>query len=427
MKIHAEPKTRTPSRDRAAPVPNTLAHQAQLRQALHRAGVQPRLEIGAVNDPLEREADAAAERVMRMTELTASGAGGEGNLVQRSAASTTTPASPQLESSLNSLNSGGKPLEPSTRAFFEPRFGQDFSRVRLHTDDNAAEMADSLNAKAFTLGNDIAFAANTPASRNLLGHELAHVVQQRGLGSGAVRGKSIQRQSKKEPQKEKKVLVIRIVNSFDSPLGIKGYDQDAQKALSEAVATELGPIIAPNEVRVEMGKSSITSDGGSREIVVHLVEPTISTNAITEILKKSGIEPTEETLSRIVGNLSGEKGQYAGYSSKRGAIFVPIGSIFRSLGELGLFEGPEGIAKARKTMGVAISRMVLHEIGHDFGLEHTTDKNKKSVISNPQHIMDFKLNLSTETTIKDLKAMTFTPEEIEKLRKNMDQYLRSGK
>ena len=211
MKTHAELKACTPSRSQAAPVPNTLAHQAQLRSALLRAGVQPRLEIGAVNDPLEREADAAAERVMRMPEppSPASGAGGEGktNIIQSKAspAPTTTEASPQLESSLNSLNSGGVPLDASSRAFFEPRFGQDFSQVRLHTDDNAAQMADSLSAKAFTLGNDIAFAANsysvdTPAGKNLLGHELAHVVQQREMGGNSPRANRVQRRSANERQ-----------------------------------------------------------------------------------------------------------------------------------------------------------------------------------------------------------------------------------
>ncbi len=187
MKTHADPKTQTPSRTPATPLPNALTHQAQLRNALLRAGVQPRLEIGAVNDPLEREADATAERVMPMPSQAA-----QANLVQTKASPTsTTQLSPQLESSLNSLNSGGTPLDATTRAFFEPRFGQDFSQARLHTDANAAQMAESLNAKAFTLGKDIAFganqySANTTKGRGLLGHELAHVVQQTAVVSPRV-------------------------------------------------------------------------------------------------------------------------------------------------------------------------------------------------------------------------------------------------
>ena len=196
MKTHAEAKTAQPSsRAHATPVSNALSHQAQYRQALLRAGVQPRLEIGAVNDPLEREADVAAKRVMQMSEPRAP----QGNLVQSKAqAAPTTPASPRLESGLNSLNGGGAPLDTSSRAFFEPRFGQDFSQVRIHTGANAAQMNESLNAKAFTLGNNIAFApnqysANTSTGRNLLGHELAHVVQQQSLNGGVVQGQWVQR------------------------------------------------------------------------------------------------------------------------------------------------------------------------------------------------------------------------------------------
>ena len=213
MKTHAEAKPQTPARHYATPAPNALAHQAQLRGALLRAGVQPRLEIGAVNDPLEREADTVAERVMRMPDIESIPVDIDGGLVspeppkspighvkaKASSASASTQTSPQLEYSLNSLNSGGTPLDASSRAFFEPRFGQDFSQVRLHTDAHAARMADSLHARAFTLGSSIAFAANsysfnTTAGRNLLGHELAHVVQQQCIGANSLQIKLVQRQ-----------------------------------------------------------------------------------------------------------------------------------------------------------------------------------------------------------------------------------------
>jgi hypothetical protein len=218
------------------PVPNALAHQAQLRHALLRAGVQPRLTIGAVNDPLEREADAAAERVMRMPEFpspaSGRGARGEETLIQTKPAAATSHASPQLESSLNSLNSGGTPLDTANRAFFEPRFGQDFSRVRLHTDDNAARMADALNAKAFTLGNDIAFAANqysgnTSACKNLLGHELAHVVQT----------KLVQRQSNdREEEISPSVLSSNIPVEEDPTEDMRHYTgADNSSALQENI------------------------------------------------------------------------------------------------------------------------------------------------------------------------------------------------
>jgi hypothetical protein len=80
------------------------------------------------------------------------------------------------------LKSPGQPLDPATRNFFELRFGHDFSRVRVHTDDRAASSARAVNAAAYTVGNDVVFDSNhRPAdgkSRQLVAHELAHVVQQ---------------------------------------------------------------------------------------------------------------------------------------------------------------------------------------------------------------------------------------------------------
>jgi hypothetical protein len=88
------------------------------------------------------------------------------------------------------LRSPGQPLDPTTRAFMEPRFGHDFSRVRVHTDARAARSADAVNALAYTVGRDVAFGAgrytpHTNEGRKLLAHELTHVRQQAGLSAGA--------------------------------------------------------------------------------------------------------------------------------------------------------------------------------------------------------------------------------------------------
>ena len=81
------------------------------------------------------------------------------------------------------VRSAGQPLDPATRAFMEPRFGHDFSQVRVHTDAKAAESARDLNANAYTVGRNIVFGAGqflpgTQVGRQLLSHELTHVVQQ---------------------------------------------------------------------------------------------------------------------------------------------------------------------------------------------------------------------------------------------------------
>jgi hypothetical protein len=91
------------------------------------------------------------------------------------------------------VGSPGRPLDAGTRAFFEPRFGHDFSGVRIHDDSRAAQSADSVSALAYTVGNHIAFGAgqyrpDTATGRELMAHELVHTLQQRNAGPGAPTG-----------------------------------------------------------------------------------------------------------------------------------------------------------------------------------------------------------------------------------------------
>ena len=137
--------------------------------------VQAKLRIGAPNDRYEQEADRVATQVMRMT----SGQGGrtiaprfstgehvqracavceeelrrkpanqnETDLLQTKASPGPTPdLSPEVASGIQTIRTGGAPLPDSARQFFEPRFGHDFTDVRIHTDTRAAESARAVNA-----------------------------------------------------------------------------------------------------------------------------------------------------------------------------------------------------------------------------------------------------------------------------------------
>lgn len=89
------------------------------------------------------------------------------------------------------LRSPGKPLDVATRDFMEPRFRYDFSQVQLHTDTRAVESANAINALAYTVGRHIVLDAqqsslSSAAGRELLAHELAHVVQQEHVSSDVV-------------------------------------------------------------------------------------------------------------------------------------------------------------------------------------------------------------------------------------------------
>src|SRR6516162_3786545 len=94
-------------------------------------GVQAKLSVGAVNDPLEAEADRIADQVVHLP-----GSAGMGNAGRLSGAGSEHEGSGSSSSGL--LSGGGRPLDPSLRAFFEPRFRFDFSRVRIFSDEQAA-------------------------------------------------------------------------------------------------------------------------------------------------------------------------------------------------------------------------------------------------------------------------------------------------
>lgn len=156
--------------------------------------IQTKLAISSPGDAFEQEADAVANQVMRMPDPT----------VQRqckscsdsSTASSNYEETPQIRrrasggggagevtAGFTSRLSAGQPLDHATRSFFEPRFGCDFSSVRVHADDGANESAAAIDARAFTLGRDVVFGAGqwspgTTEGRRLLAHELAHVTQQ---------------------------------------------------------------------------------------------------------------------------------------------------------------------------------------------------------------------------------------------------------
>lgn len=185
------PEPASPARGllRLASVPLAAAIQAKPVNA----------RIGAVDDPLEREADQVAERVIAGEPAGAIG-GAPSYGVQRQCAACETEEEQQIhrkeqgsahrapgdagaEAAVDAVSSGGMPLSVRDRAYFEPRFGRDFANVRLHTHARAAAAAADIQARAYTWQNHIAFAAAefSPGGlegRRLLAHELAHVAQQ---------------------------------------------------------------------------------------------------------------------------------------------------------------------------------------------------------------------------------------------------------
>lgn len=154
--------------------------------SLMRSGQPEReVEVSRPGDVLEQEAERVAERALssspeelREEELASPG---------RRPPALATTASEGLGAELGP----GRPLDPESRAFLEPRFGQDLGHVRVHTGPQAEESAEAVRAKAFTVGWDVVFGAGeyapgTTDGSRLLAHEMAHVVQQSAAGSPPV-------------------------------------------------------------------------------------------------------------------------------------------------------------------------------------------------------------------------------------------------
>ena len=189
----------------------TLGNQA-VQQFLRSGLIQPKLRVGAPGDVYEQEADRVAEQVIGMPASmlnpgTSPSPHNRGARVQRvcakceeemqreasvaeqqSASTAQLPHEPAevtsaLETKILGQRGGGARLPGSVRDFFEPRFGRDFSQVRVHADSDAAQSAREVEARAYTVGNDIFFGSGEFAPENsdgqrLLAHELTHVIQQ---------------------------------------------------------------------------------------------------------------------------------------------------------------------------------------------------------------------------------------------------------
>lgn len=219
--------------------------------------IQKKLSVGASNDSYEAEADSVADKVVQMNETPQQNISHTGSLVQRKCSkcedeekkiqrkpisednsfSTVhepviqakcakceeeeklrkkgltediTPliqrsssenngeshAPDHIEHQIQTTRGRGSLMDEETRGYMEERFGVDFTGIRIHTNNQAAQMSNDLNAKAFTVGNDVYFNSgqynpSTGAGKHLLAHELTHTIQQGGSSVKRVQKKTM--------------------------------------------------------------------------------------------------------------------------------------------------------------------------------------------------------------------------------------------
>jgi hypothetical protein len=197
-----------PGRPAAIPARSEAETQRASPLSVHNLALplQRKLAVGAASSPFEDEANHFAEQVMQMpspqlggghtansirANATSPRPGSQGTQLQTKRpdnSSVGTVEAPPIVHDV--LHSPGRPLDESTRAFMEPRFGTGLGDVRVHTDARAAESAQAVGAHAYTVNRDMVFAEGqyepgTDRGTRLLAHELTHVMQQASTQNAA--------------------------------------------------------------------------------------------------------------------------------------------------------------------------------------------------------------------------------------------------
>ncbi len=296
-------------------------------------GIQTKLTVGAAHDEYEEEADEVAEQVMRMPASAFSPPAGEDDprdgkqairravedkediqtkplaatitpLVQREieseeeelqtkrqSAADSFEADTAFESRLNTTRGSGSPLPAEVRAFMEPRFDADFSSVRIHTNSEAAQLNREVSAQAFTHGQDIYLGEGksdltSSEGKQLLAHELTHVVQQ---GGAVARKPVVQRALETEPEAAREEA---------QPLSMEAALAEAQAEVTdadiaqEAVTVDTTPIELP--ATNEIAGVNVDAGGGAVAAPVAEAEPTAeATPAVAE--EPAAAEPVAPT------------------------------------------------------------------------------------------------------------------------------------
>ena len=258
---------------------SAVGNQAMLRlmgatpgtsQAKTPAQSQPRLTVSQSEDVNEQEADRIAEQIIDTS-------GTRPNQLQpySSSAGPVKLAVPPIVDDV--LTSHGQPLDPEVRAFMEPRFGHDFSRVRVHAGARAAQSVEAVGAQAYTVGSDIVlgseYASTSRDGTKLMAHELAHVVQQDGnrTSSGTL-------QRKVDTTKDG-VQVVRftIGAELDSLFAFNAWERtkagplsDRDLSLLHSLALQTGQTVDDNE---RMFLAALLDAGNARKFHDEYFDP----------------------------------------------------------------------------------------------------------------------------------------------------------
>ena len=280
--------------------------------------IRPKLTISQTNDRYEQEADLFAKHVMRMSDTS----------VQEKLSSQSSETAKlhiqRKEDSLGGLEVDNKVVSPQgsgqalphqSRAFFEPRLGADLGQVRIHSDQQAADSAHRLNARAYTIGHNIVFGQNqyqpnTFDGKKLIAHELTHVLQQTSSSIGMV-----QRDLKAYNKSKMKVL---------PSYGSHGASSQFLTITAEApgIRSALSALIAAGKIK------EVQSSDGKTSWFAAQHHKNAKLGDIRDALTKAGYSKADK-LAKAIYDIHGE----FLYSNQKLTTSTLFGSRTHNLGE----------------------------------------------------------------------------------------------
>lgn len=297
------------------------------------------------------------------------------------------------------LREPGRPLDAETRAELEPRFGRDFSQVRVHTSEMAADSAQSVRAKAYTIGQRVVFGAgqyhpDTSTGRRLLAHELTHTIQQQGTGTLGRMALDIS-----DPESSSEKEAERISNAVTQDTAGDASSAGGTKIEQPAVNAQ----VSPQTISREPTFPDATCNPVQSNIVA--AWPTAAewvSNAISRLSNPSSVSGALQTHFKLNPDDTAQASDLATvrqvFSDMRGLLSTDINNVCTPAGGNGGCQLPDGreyaafVRAGRPELGIThcltsadagfLSRQslietIVHEIAHladpasrDFAYRH---------------------------------------------------------
>ena len=299
------------------------------------ASLSGSLSVTKSGDTVEKQADAMAARALQAKNTdTINTNNNYANRITTAPSDTNSPSNfdassiKPTKSLVHKAITGGQPLSKSERQFFEPRFGHDFSSVRVHNDASAHQSAAQMGAKAYTYGNHIVFNKDryqdgSQATQTLMAHELAHVVQQEKLGAKREIARAV------DPAAQEAVVAISNLT------GPWQTEQDYVNALLAAASR--ADLSKPDNIRAITDAVKANSGHYGPRVLVSFLAQVDSTlpNRNTGIQWSAAQAQHQQTI-RLMQVKRNAVGTYGGVLIPHlaGAVATPLRAIFEALGNL---------------------------------------------------------------------------------------------